>query len=223
MGTFFDREQKLNDQSDAALENAWALKSGLRSLFDKYRTTLDGIEENLPRALHPANPVLGEQMLIGELALKEASALMDQADQFEKDAVRERLQRAEGGLMAEQERMALVLSSYKRNLEKAEGRLAESRREAADLAVQIRQLVANGGRGGGGGLDSAASAVDQQELLRAMKEQFAQQIQSLQGMQRPGTREKPASPMQPKPGTARQPTPAFAPPPAIAEVDAATA
>jgi len=192
MNTFTDRERQLNEATDRALNNSNALKGALRSLFDKYRETLDGMEENLPRALNPANPILEEQLLIGQAALTEAEEVANASDNFEREAVRERLQRAEGGLLAEQEKMALVLNTYKRNLEKTESKLAESRRVAADLTAQINQLVSAGPRapppmpmspdgsgGGGGGYSGASMVAEQAELLRAMQEQFAKQIKEL--------------------------------------------
>ena len=46
-----------------------------------------------------------------------------------------------GGPLEDQERAALVLSSYKKSLEKSENRLAISRQEVATLQVQLRSVI----------------------------------------------------------------------------------
>ena len=179
VGTFYEREQKLNLQSDNALANAATLKAGLRLLYDKYQVMLDGVEENLPQALFPQDPILNEQLLIGEDALKDASILLEDADRFERDATRERIHNAEAELVAEQERMNLILATYKKSLEGVEIKLAESRRKEADMAIQIQQLVA-AGHGTSTSSKRDGALADQTQLLRAMQEQFASQMQLLQ-------------------------------------------
>jgi len=188
VGTFNEREQRLNARTDAALANAGTLKSGLRLLFDKYQSALDGMEENLPEALNPQDPILNELLLIGEDALRDASNLLEDAARFEREAVRERIQTAENELIAEQERMNLILSTYKRGLERAELRLAESRRKEADLVIQIQQLVSQGPvqahtlGSASPTKELSTGPADQTQLLRVMQEQFASQMQQLQAV-----------------------------------------
>ena len=191
VGTFNEREQKLNSRTDAALTVAATLKAGLRNLFDKYQTALDGMEENLPLALNPIDPILNEQVLIGEDALKDAIVLLEDSARFERETIRERIQNAENELVAEQERMNLILATYKKSLEKAEFKLAEARRKEADMAIQIQQLVAAGpiqqqaqAIGGRAPVREApmGGVAEQAQLLRSMQEQFANQIQQLQAV-----------------------------------------
>ena len=90
-----------------------ALRQGLRLLFDKYQSCLDGMEENLPKALVPENPILSEEILIGEDALRDAATLMEEATQFEREATRARVEALEARLNEEQERMNLRLETFK--------------------------------------------------------------------------------------------------------------
>jgi cysteinyl-tRNA synthetase len=55
----------------------------------------------------------------------------------------QRLRLAEDSVIIEQQRATTVLNTYKRNLEKTEKKLAESRKEVASLNAQMRQLYNN--------------------------------------------------------------------------------
>lgn len=181
VGNFNEREQLLNARTDAALSNAAALRTGLRILFDKYQSAVDVIGENLPEALHPEDPILDEQILLSEDALKDATTLLEEATHFEREAIRERVQNAENQLIVEQERMNLILSTYKKNLESAELKLAKARRQEADMAIQIQQLVSSGPvHPPVAGISDSAGSADQSQMLRAMQEQFNLQMQQLQ-------------------------------------------
>jgi hypothetical protein len=193
VGSFTEREKQLNARTDAAISQAATLKNGLRFLYDKYQKALDGMEENLPNALQPEDPVLNEQILIGEDALKHANAMIEEASRFEREAIRERIQSAENALTQEQERMNLILGTYKKNLELAETRLAEARRKEADMAIQIQQLVSKGPQQQAPPAAAVAAVAaggqgmaDQAQLLKAMQEQFAAQMQQLQSIKQQG-------------------------------------
>lgn len=59
---------------------------------------------------------------------------------YSRDALTQRLRLAEDSVIIEQQRATTVLNTYKRNLEKTEKNLAESRKEVASLNAQMRQL-----------------------------------------------------------------------------------
>ena len=70
--------------------------------------------------------------------------------------------------------MAVVLNTFKRALNHTEAELAESKRQNADLAMQVQQLVRQGPRPPSQSEQNANAAA-----LRAMQEQMMQQIREL--------------------------------------------
>ena len=176
MTSFNDREQRQQDITDGALANARLLKCALRTLFDKYQATLDAMEEHIQKKNGgPASsPILDEQMLLGEASGKSADSQLSEADAFEQKITRERLARAETGLQEEQDRMAVVLNTFKRALNHAEAELAESKRQCAELAMQVQQLVRQGPRPPSQTEQSTNTAA-----LKAMQEQLMQHIREL--------------------------------------------
>lgn len=181
MQSFNERERKQQDLTDSALANAQTIKFAFRLLFDKYQATLDAVNEQISKkgatVSVGSSPILDEHLLLGEAGVKTAENQLNEADAFEQKLTRERLSRAEVGLQEEQERMAVVLNTFKRALSKSESDLAESKKKCADLATQVQQLVRQGPRPPSD--SQAANAM----ALKAMQEQMMQQIKELKDSQ----------------------------------------
>lgn len=188
MESFSEREIKQQDVIESALANARTVKFAFRLLFDKYQATLDAVNEHVSKkgsSIGPS-PILDEQMLLGEAGIKTAESQLNEADAFEQKLTRERLSRAEAGLQEEQERMAVVLNTFKRALSKSESDLAESKKQCADLASQVQQLVRQGPR------PPSDSQSANTIALKTMQEQMLQQIKELKDS-RMGGRDAPES------------------------------
>jgi hypothetical protein len=84
---------------------------------------------------------MSEQLLIGNQTLDDASHFLRQSQRDEKESERDVSVWSEGGPILDQERAAIVIATYRRNLEKTEAQLAAARQEIASLHVQLRQLV----------------------------------------------------------------------------------
>jgi hypothetical protein len=180
MHSFNERERKQQDVTDSALANSRTLKYALRLLFDKYQATLDAVDEHLSKkgtSVGPS-PMVDELMLLGEASVKSAEGQLNEADAFEQKLTRDRLSRAEAGLQDEQERMAIVLNTFKRALYNSETELAESKKQCADMASQLQQLVRQGPRP-----PSDSQAAANAAALKAMQEQMLQQIKELKEAQ----------------------------------------
>ena len=185
MGFYRDKEEKLQNIADEAVQKNKTLKLALQGLFDKYQGALDQIEEHIGKTSKSAkggNASLDEAMFIGEASLKAASDGVLEADQFDARVMRERMELAEGTVAEEQEKMTIVLNAFKRRLRKTEEKLAHEKRSSAELAVQVQQLVAAGPKKrppSAEGRERDVQRKANEELLKTMQDQFQRQIAQL--------------------------------------------
>lgn len=150
IGSYVDRERRLAQAYDAVSGNCHQLRQAIRLLFDKYQDCVDVVDEQLTSAAAinlkkdvQYGSLVSEQPLIATAAIQEAQTIVDITEKNERELLRGMLHSAQSDTIAEQERLTLIISSYKRNLEKTEAKLAQTKQENVGLNIQIKQLVDN--------------------------------------------------------------------------------
>jgi hypothetical protein len=145
--SYVQREEANKVQLDGSLGQKGAMKKAYRELFDKYSDALELMRATVPKvASNPAKLApLEESISFSEERMAEAEEYMSSIEQQERLALRERIERAERASAKESERMAYILSTYQKNLEIAERKLAGTNQENLDLKIQMRQLVKTSG------------------------------------------------------------------------------
>lgn len=192
LNSYSENEKILRSEMESVISNSSTIMSALRNLFDKYRTAIDAIEDNLPMVQGTLDKeLLNEQRLIGEAALNDANIVIGNSENLEKSQIRDRLQRSEEDALNEQQKATIILQTYKRNIENTEKKLAASRMEVANLHAQIRQLI-DARDGANKDLVKQKQIEQQENTLKMLQEQLAVQLIKLNSP-RPPSAGKPSN------------------------------
>ena len=177
--SYQENEKRMRQDLEHATTTVGIVSSAMRGLFDKYRSAIDSIEDYLPTVANPLwKDELNEFKMIGEAALNNVSGLVEKGANYDQESTKNRLKTTEDALISEQNRASAILNTYKRNLEKTEKRLAESRMEVASLHAQIRQLI--DAKDGSGRDIAKANKLEQQEaMIKVLQEQLTEQLKQL--------------------------------------------
>jgi len=145
LDTYTERELQQSQSLDRALAHSMAIKAAYRELYDKYRNTVELLEEQMAKAkigVAKMQP-LEEQFKFAEVDLTQSEAYLDELELRERTSLREKFELEQQAGVVQNERLSLILSTYQRNLEQTEKKLVASQQENIDLHIQIKQLIQN--------------------------------------------------------------------------------
>ena len=75
LDSYSEREASLNETLERALQQCVSMKLAYRELYDKYRTTVDVVEEQLPKSNSAKLKTLEEQLKFAEIDVSEVGTL----------------------------------------------------------------------------------------------------------------------------------------------------